>query len=116
MFNDGQLKLTKGSLVVARGKKSSGLYWLQASISTNLMNAIESNSSSELWHERLSHISEKGLDYLAKKNLLSGLKGAKINRCDHCLIGKQRKVSFKHHPPFKKKDLLKLVHSDVCGL
>ncbi|KAF2315489.1 hypothetical protein GH714_039930 [Hevea brasiliensis] len=61
MFNDGQLKLTKGSLVVARGKKSSGLYWLQASISTNLMNAIESNSSSELWHKRFYDPVEKKL-------------------------------------------------------
>ncbi|KAF2285612.1 hypothetical protein GH714_005807 [Hevea brasiliensis] len=45
IFNNGQLKLTKGSLVVARGKKSSGLYWFQASIFTNLVNAVESNSS-----------------------------------------------------------------------
>ncbi|VFQ68282.1 unnamed protein product [Cuscuta campestris] len=71
-FGDGQCKLTKGSLIVARGKKCSGLYWTNASVSVDSVNAVESDSSSELWHRRLSHISEKGLDCLAKKNVLPG--------------------------------------------
>ncbi|KAH0716754.1 hypothetical protein KY285_012785 [Solanum tuberosum] len=41
---------------------------------------------------RLSHMSEKGMDNLAKNNLLSG-----------------------SHPPSRKLDLLELVHSDMCG-
>ncbi|VFQ58709.1 unnamed protein product [Cuscuta campestris] len=79
-FGDGQCKLTKGSLIVARGKKCSGLYWTNASVSIDSVNAVESDSSSELWHRRLSHISEKGLDCLAKKNVLSGVKDANLKR------------------------------------
>ena len=48
IVNEGQWKLTKGSLVVARGKKCSSLYLLQASISTNLVNAVESNNMSRV--------------------------------------------------------------------
>ena len=68
-----------------------------------------------LWHRRLSHTSEKGLNYLAKKDMLPGLKNIDLEKCSHCMIGKQTRVSFKKHPPSRKFDLLKLVHSDVCG-
>lgn len=75
-------------MVVAFGKKSSNLYYLHASITTNLINAIENDGSSELWHRILSYISKKGLDYLAKNNMLLGLKGARLDRCAHYLAGK----------------------------
>ncbi|KAK9002786.1 hypothetical protein V6N11_060366 [Hibiscus sabdariffa] len=56
-FNDGQWKLTKGSLVVARGKKSSNLYLMQASTSRDTVNVTVNDSSTKLWHKRLSHMS-----------------------------------------------------------
>ena len=52
---------------MARGNKRRGLYWTTASACVDMMNAVESDSSSTLWHKRLSHISEKGLNVLAKK-------------------------------------------------
>ena len=114
-FSEGQWKLTKGSLVVARGTKNANLYLMQASTSSTIVNVTENDSSTELWHRRLSHISEKGLNCLAKKNLLSGLKNTILKNCAHCAAGKQRRVSFKRHPPSRKSELLELVHSDVCG-
>lgn len=114
-FDNGQWKLTKGSLVVARGKKESSLYLMHAKIFKGICNAVEDENVVELWHKRLSHMSEKGMGLLAKKNLLSGVKSAKLEKCVHCLAGKQRRVSFKSRPPSKKSDLLELVHSDVCG-
>ena len=114
-FSEGQWKLTKGSLVVARGKKSSNLYLMQALTSRETVNVTLNDNSTELWHKRLSHMSEKGLSCLAKKNQLSGLKNATLKNCAHCLAGKQRRVSFRSHPPHRKSELLELVHSDVCG-
>lgn len=76
----------------------------------------ENDSPTKLWHIRLSHISEKGLNCLAKKNLLSGLKSTILKNCAHCVARKQRRVSFKRHPSSRKFELLELVHSDVCGL
>ena len=69
----------------------------------------------ELWHNRLSHMSEKGLMILAKKNLLSGMKKGSLKRCAHCLVGKQTKVAFKTHRHTRKPGMLDLVYSGVCG-
>ncbi|KAK9001249.1 hypothetical protein V6N11_083037 [Hibiscus sabdariffa] len=114
-FSDGQWKLTKGSMVVARGKKSSNFYLMQASTSQDTVNVTVNGSLTELWYKRLSHMSEKGLNCLAKKNQLSRLKNATLKNCAHCLAGKQRRVSFSSSPPHRKLELLELVHSDVCG-
>ncbi|KAK8527579.1 hypothetical protein V6N12_054785 [Hibiscus sabdariffa] len=111
-FSDGQWKLTKGSLVVARGKKSSNLYLMKASTSRDTVNMTVNDSSTELWHKHLSHMSEKGLNCLAKKNQLSRLKNATLKNCAYCLAGKQRRVSFSSRPPHRKLELLELVHPD----
>ncbi|RDX88985.1 hypothetical protein CR513_29347, partial [Mucuna pruriens] len=47
--------------------------------------------------------------------MLPGLKNAELEKCSHCMAGKQTRVSFKKHPPSRKSELLELVHSDVCG-
>ncbi|KAK8589518.1 hypothetical protein V6N12_023912 [Hibiscus sabdariffa] len=83
--------------------------------SRETMNVTVNDSSTELWHNRLSHMSEKGLNCLAKKNQLSGLKNATLKNCAHCLAGKKRRVSFSSRPPHRKSELLELVHSNVCG-
>jgi len=64
-FSSAQWKLAKGSLVVARCKKVSGLYWLKTSILFNVVNTVDCDNSSDLWNKRLSHISENGLNYSA---------------------------------------------------
>ena len=87
---NGKWKICKGSLIVAKTNKCchNGLYLLQASISIDFVNAVENPDVSKLWHKRLSHISETGLDYLAKKNIFPGLKDGKLDTRDHCLVGK----------------------------
>ncbi|RDY06570.1 hypothetical protein CR513_09415, partial [Mucuna pruriens] len=73
-FVHGKWKLTKGNLVVARGEKISKLYWIKALVAKESMNAMDMEAS--LWHRRLSHISEKGLNCLDKKDMLPRLKNA----------------------------------------
>jgi len=68
-----------------------------------------------LWHRRLGHISEKWLNCLAKKDVLMGLMNVELEKCSHCMAGKQTRVSFKKHPSSRKSKLLELVHSDVRG-
>ncbi|KAK9007313.1 hypothetical protein V6N11_051141 [Hibiscus sabdariffa] len=111
--SDGQWKLTKGSLVVARGKKSSNLYLMQDSTSRDTVNVIINDSSTELWHKWLSHMSEKGLSCLAKNNQFSGLKNATLKNCVHCLVGNQRRVSFSSRPPHRKLELLELTIDEI---
>ena len=100
-FGDGKWKLTKGNMIVARGNKDSKLYWLKGVVPSYDVNAVDMEAS-YLWHRRLSHISEKGLSCLAKKDALPGLKNAELERCSHCMAGKQNRVSFKKHPSSRK--------------
>ena len=113
-FGANKWKLCKGNLVVARGTLMSKLYWTKAIVEAGVVNTVEMDSS--LWHRRLSYISEKGLKALVSKDVLGDLKKAELERCSHCMAGKQTRVSFQKHGPTKKKsELLELVHTDVCG-
>lgn len=113
-FGDGRWKLKRGNMIVARGIKESKFYRLESVPSTDV-NVAENLEASHLWHRRLSHISEKGLNLLAKKDVLPGLKKGELEKCSHCLAGKQNKVSFKKHSSSRRAELLELVHSGVCG-
>ncbi|KAK0604489.1 hypothetical protein LWI29_016179 [Acer saccharum] len=73
-------------------------------IRLNLSSAVDNENTTELWHRRLGHMSEKGLMVLTKKNLLSGMKNASLKKCAHCLAGKQNRVAFKTFPPSRKPD------------
>ncbi|RDX91760.1 hypothetical protein CR513_26204, partial [Mucuna pruriens] len=110
-FGHRKWKLTKGNLVVARGEKIYKLYWTKALVGKDSVNAMDMEAS--LWHRRLSHISEKGLNCLAKKDMLLGLKNAELEKCSHCMAGKQTRVSFKKHPPSRKSELLELTKDQV---
>ena len=73
-FGGGQYKLTKGSMIIARGKKISHLYYIHTKLSSVCINALENEDQSVLWHKRLGHMSEKGMTLLVKRNLLSKMK------------------------------------------
>lgn len=68
-----------------------------------------------LWHKRLGYMSEKGLQILAKKDLIPGVKGIHSNQCVDCLVGKQYRISFHKKILYRKSDVLELVHSNICG-
>ena len=79
-----QCKLTKGSLILDRGRKHSNFYVTKGSILGDSIKLVKSETSSELCHKRLSHMRERGITCLAKKNLLACMKQTKMKRCVHC--------------------------------
>ncbi|KAG8379344.1 hypothetical protein BUALT_Bualt07G0078600 [Buddleja alternifolia] len=101
-FGEGKWKLTKGSLITAKGKKKNLLYLMQAKLSNGEVNAAVNNSSIELWHKRLGHLSQKGMQLLAKKKLLPDVNGIELQICVDCLAGKQHRVAFKSFYPSRK--------------
>jgi hypothetical protein len=60
-------------------------------------------------------MSEKGLDLLAKKNVFRKQKGTHLNKCIHCLFGKQVRFAFQKPPSRRKAKVLELVHTNVFG-
>ena len=114
-FGNGQWKLKKGALVMARGRKVSSLYLMQTGYSGGDINAAVDDRVAELWHKRLSHMSQKGIDALIKKGYLPSIEGSCSKACVDCLVGKQSRVAFKTTPPHRASEILELVHSDLCG-
>ena len=115
-FGESKWKLTKGSLIVAKGKKINSFYVMEAKLHKGEINAIRKGESIDLWHKRLGHISEKGLQTLARKQFLPELQGTSLKSCDHCLVGKTHRVAFQTYPSSRRSDVIDLVHTDVCTM
>ncbi|KAL5810413.1 hypothetical protein ACOSQ4_026981 [Xanthoceras sorbifolium] len=112
-FSGCEWKITKGALVVARGKKCGTLY-----VTSNLENIVavaDADGKSNLWHQRLDHMSEKGMKTLLSKGKLPDLKAVDVGLCEDCIFGKQKKVSFAKIGKIPKAEKLELVHTDVWG-
>ena len=87
-FHGGKWRLSKGSLVFARGKICCILYKTQVKLCMDVVSAVYEDSLSNLWHRRLAHMNKKGLHILAKKSLIPFAKGMSLNSCDFCFFGK----------------------------
>ena len=109
----GVLRITKGSLVVIKGRlRHAKLYVLEGS--TIIGDAAITSSELDkttLWHLRLGHMSENGLTELSKRGLIDGRIG-KLEFCEHCVFGKQKRVSF-GKGIHSTKGTLDYVHSDL---
>ena len=126
---DGMMKVSLGASVIARGRKSNGLYILEGStiiahVSVASQTIVDNVKlchlkltiidKAKLWHLKLGHVSEKGLVELEKQQLLMGDKLQKLDFCDQCVLGKSHRVQFgtgKHTSsrPFE------YVHADLWG-
>ena len=68
-FTDKMWKVTKGSLVIAKGEKVGTLYLCTRNVDSYISLA-SSGVDTTLWHHRLRHMSENGMQILHKRNLL----------------------------------------------
>ncbi|VFQ89135.1 unnamed protein product [Cuscuta campestris] len=114
-FCDGRRKLSRGNLIMARGKKQNSLYVMQARVCSGDANVAD-DASGDLWHKRLGHMSQKGMQILSRKDYLPDISGMPLNSCVDCLAGKQHRVAFHTRPPHRRKHALDLVHTDVCSM
>ncbi|GJX11850.1 retrotransposon protein, putative, ty1-copia subclass [Tanacetum coccineum] len=70
--------------------------------------------SSLLWHYRLGHISKKRIEKLQHNRLLNSIDSKSFEKCVPCLSGKMTRKLYSHQVE-RAKDLLGLIHTDVCG-
>ncbi|GKA00810.1 retrovirus-related pol polyprotein from transposon TNT 1-94 [Tanacetum coccineum] len=77
-----------------------------------------SESIKWLWHKRLSHLSFKNINKLAKQNkflVLPSLVYSKDKPCTTCKKGKHHRASFKTKQNFSIRKCLHLLHMDLFG-
>jgi hypothetical protein len=70
IFTDKTWKVIKGSLVIAKGEKVGTLYLCTGNTDSSISLA-STGVDTALWHHRLGHMCEKGMQILHKRNLLS---------------------------------------------
>ena len=118
IMQNGILKVVSGALVVMKGIRRNNLYLYQGSTAVGTAAAVsEANKVAEmsrLWHMRLGHAREKSLQTLAMQGLLKGAKTLKLDFCEQCVLGKQKRVKFGTAIHYTE-GILDYIHTDVWG-
>nr|GFA54976.1 zinc finger, CCHC-type [Tanacetum cinerariifolium] len=76
--------------------------------------AIPRDDSSLLWHCRLGHISKKRIEKVQHDGLFNSIDIESLGKCVSCMSGKITRKPYSHQVK-RAKDLLGLIHTDVCG-
>ncbi|CAA7047040.1 unnamed protein product [Microthlaspi erraticum] len=112
---DGVVKFYKNNKLALRGILQNGLYILDGRTvlgeSCNVESSIDKTS---LWHSRLGHLSINNMKTLSGKGLIEKKDIKDLAFCEHCVMGKSKKLSFnvgKHIT----EDILSYVHADLWG-
>eukprot|EP00253_Pinus_taeda_P003676 PITA_03676 len=100
IIQGGVMKIYRGILLVMKAKKVGNLFQLEGGTGSDFVSTMSEHDSSSihLWHQRLGHMSERGLKILADRKLLPNLKSGKLDFCKHT-----------------SKGILDYIHLDVWG-
>nr|GFB60931.1 hypothetical protein [Tanacetum cinerariifolium] len=77
-----------------------------------------SSTKSWLWHRRLNHLNFGTINELARNDLVRGLPLLKYDKdhlCPSCQLGKSKKASHPLKSENTNKEILSLLHMDLCG-
>lgn len=114
----GALCVCKGSKVILKGVKRGTLYFLQGSTLSGFAavasSEVHKDDMTKLWHMRLGHMSERGMQVLSKGDLLGGHKVKDLGFCEHCVLGKLHRSKFPK-AIHRTKGTLDYIHSDCWG-
>lgn len=61
---------------------------------------------------QFGHAGEKTLRFSVKQDILKGAKSENLDFCEHCMLGRQKRVSF-GTTIHKTKCILDYVHNDI---
>ena len=111
-FNESTWMINQGNLRIGSGHKYNNLYPLMAIDSEGVVNVAE-KTDPNLWHDRLSHMSQAGLDRLMAVDCILKLQ-AKTDFREHYRYGEQTRSPHSLHYGTIRNPL-ELIHSDICG-
>ncbi|KAJ4740894.1 Transposon Ty1-H Gag-Pol polyprotein [Rhynchospora pubera] len=119
MLENGQLKVfdREEQLLIRVKRARNRLYILNLDVTQPICLKTHLNNEDWLWHARYGHLNFQALRTLSQKELVAGL--PLVNHaeqvCSGCLVGKQRRSPFPQEAMFRAKEVLELVHGDLCG-
>ena len=88
-----------GGTLLAKRRKVNTLCVIEAKIKREDVNVTVKNYDIKTWQKRLSHVNEKGLETLARKEFLPSFTGMSLKTCVYCLAEKTHRVPFKSFSP-----------------
>ena len=118
-FENGCILVYKNNMFYFKASPCRGI--LETTISLNDSSIYNVDSSKVnldktfLWHCRLGHINKKRIAKLQLEGGLESFDVTSFDECESCLLGKMTKAPFTGNCE-RSKDLLDLIHIDVCGL
>ena len=118
-FSDDVCDIYFRNKYVGKASLLNGLYYINVqddisvSTITSKRKAFDANQRF-LWHLRLGHANDRKILELEKDGILGPLGLDPYPTCESCLKGKMTKSPFTGTFT-RAKDLLELIHSDVCG-
>ncbi|GJT32264.1 retrotransposon protein, putative, ty1-copia subclass [Tanacetum coccineum] len=117
------ISVSKNNVVYFSAILRDGVYAIEMSCSNtnDISMYVVSNkraklnlNSSLLWHCRLGHDSKKRIEKLKHDRLLNSTNIESLGKCVSCMSGKMARKPYSHQVK-RAKDLLGLIHTDVCG-
>nr|GEV74284.1 hypothetical protein [Tanacetum cinerariifolium] len=120
---DNSVLVSRNNLVYFCGILRNDIYEIDLSSSNtndSSMYAVSNKraklnlDSTLLCHCRLGHISKKRIEKLQHDELLNSTDIKSFEKCVSCMFGKMARKPYSHQEE-RAKDLLGLIHTDVCG-
>ncbi|GAU13002.1 hypothetical protein TSUD_173010 [Trifolium subterraneum] len=119
IFSDNTCKIfhEERGLIVSTPMTVNRMYILMAPVITPTCLKMNHESEGYLWHCRYGHLSLKGLNVLAKKDMVKGLPLLQESQdiCNDCVIGKHQRDTIPKSTSWRASEKLELIHSDICG-
>ena len=101
-------------MTILKGEPTANLYKMTGSIIVGDASATtEKDDTTRLWHMRLGHMSERGLQVLCKRGALSGIKYCKLDLYKFYIMGKQRRLAFSTSQ--HKHRAFYISYTQMCG-
>nr|GEW21017.1 hypothetical protein [Tanacetum cinerariifolium] len=123
-FTNFELSVLMNNILYFNAITVNGIYEIDMRDSTlpivNSMYSISNKrtksnlDSTYLWHCRLAHINKKRIEKLQHGGLLKSTDNEPFDQFVSCTSGKMTRKPFSHKTE-KVKDVLGLIHTDVCG-
>ncbi|KAD2806280.1 hypothetical protein E3N88_39657 [Mikania micrantha] len=118
VFNGFAISVYLNNVFYFEAKPRNDIYEIDVQPNNNIYNLSKRIKSgindTFLWHCRLGHISKSRIKRLQSEGILESTGHDSFDDCESCLAGKLTKDPFTHVGE-RAKDLLALIHTDVCG-
>lgn len=114
--NQAVIRDREGELLI-KGNRKGGLFVFKCEANT-CFNMNNEETEVKIWHNRFGHLNFDSLTEMFNKELVHGLKMNKMLSNQDCVTCAKCKICVKSFPRASKnraKDLLEVIHSDVCG-